>query len=212
MTKLLLVRHGETEWNDSARFQGQTDVPLNDRGRAQAEQVAKRLQRETLAAVYSSDLLRALDTARVIAHNHRLVVTISDQLREASFGSWEGMTFDEVRARFPEEAEGWIRDPVMIRPADGETRDAIVSRVMGALRRIAEAHGDRTVVVVTHGGPIKCAVMCALQASAAAWKKLRIDNATLTTLHARGVVFEVVTVNEAGHLLTRDQVAFAANW
>jgi len=211
MTKLLLVRHAETEWNDSARFQGQTDIPLNERGLAQAAQVARRLQREPLAAIYSSDLSRALDTARVIAREHKLEVIVSEQLREASFGSWEGMTFDEVRLRFPEEAKGWILDPVMIRPADGETREAILSRVMGALHRIAEDYGDRTVAIVTHGGPIKCAVMHALEASGSAWKKLRIDNATLTTLHAKGEVFEVVTVNEAGHLRSDDQIACAAN-
>ena len=140
MTKLILVRHGETEWNDSARFQGQTDIPLNARGRAQAAQVAQRLLRETIAAIYSSDLSRALDTAREIAREHNLAVNVSEQLREASFGSWEGLSFDEVRVKFPQEAEGWIHDPVMIRPHDGETREAIVSRVRSALHRLADCH------------------------------------------------------------------------
>lgn len=197
MTTLLLVRHGETEWNQDGRFQGQTDIPLNARGHEQALALAAALAAEPIVAIYASDLCRAHDTAQPLADRLKLPIVITPDLREASFGSWEGLTFAEVRALDPITAEGWLRDPVRHRPHDGETREAIVTRVMGAMRRIAEQHPDGTVAIVTHGGPVKCAVMCALEGEGTAWKQLRVDNGTVTRLVWRDGIFEVAAANLA---------------
>ncbi len=192
MTTLLIVRHGETAWNSEGRFQGQTDIPLNELGRAQARQLTERLARDPIAAVYASDLQRAIETARPLAESRGLPVVTDSRLREVSFGSWEGLTFAEVKQRHPVEAEGWLRDPARNRPRDAESRASLVERLMAMLREIAATHDGQTVAVVTHGGPVKCAVMCALEANDSAWKHLRVDNATVARLGWRNGQFEVV--------------------
>ena len=144
-TRIILVRHGETDWNRERRWQGHADRPLNDTGREQAEALAAELAGEPIAAVYSSDLLRAHETARVVADRLGLDVTAVPALRERRFGSWEGLQDVEVERRFPG-ANG---------PPDGETREEMTRRVLDSLAEIAAAHAGRTVLVVSHGGPIR---------------------------------------------------------
>lgn len=147
MTTLVLVRHGETDWNLHRRVQGHSDPPLNDTGRAQARALAEALAGEQIDAIYSSDLRRAHETARIVAERRGLEVTAVRGLRERNFGSWEGLTDGEVLERFPSAAYGpW---------GDGETREEMCARVTEALRAIAEAHPGGTVLVVTHGGPMR---------------------------------------------------------
>src|SRR5258707_25461 len=149
-TTILLVRHGETDWNRERRVQGHSDIPLNDVGRAQAEALAKELQGERFDAVYSSALERARETAQIAVTATGLRVHELADLREKHFGSWEGLTDEVIRARFPEARTGaW---------GDGETTDEMSTRVVAALRGIATEHPDATVLVATHGGPIRAAL------------------------------------------------------
>jgi len=142
------VRHGETDWNLTRRLQGHSDRPLNETGREQARNLAAELAGEDLEAVYSSDLSRAEETARIIAETRGLDVTALPELRERHFGSWEGLTDEEIHERFPEE----IADGVL---GDGESRDELHGRVHRALSRIAAEHPEATVLVVSHGGPLR---------------------------------------------------------
>lgn len=144
-TEILLVRHGETDWNRDRRWQGHADPPLNEEGRRQAQALAEALAGEDVAAVYSSDLLRAHETARIVAERLGLEVTALPDLREVDVGSWSGLTRDEIAHRFPG-AERW---------EGGETREEMAERVLGAVRRIAAAHPGGRVLVVTHGGPVR---------------------------------------------------------
>jgi broad specificity phosphatase PhoE len=147
MTTILLARHGETDWNLERRVQGHVDRPLNDTGRRQAAALAAELEGERLDAVYSSDLLRAYETARVVADRRGLDVTAVPDLREKNFGTWEGLTDVEVLQRFPDARLGhW---------GDAETAEAMARRVLAALRRIGETHPDGRVLVVSHGGPLR---------------------------------------------------------
>ncbi len=147
MTTILLVRHGETNWNVERRVQGHSDTPLNDNGRAQARALVAELEGEPIDAVYSSDLLRAHETARIVAQARGLDVTAIRDLRERNFGTWEGLTDAEIFARFPEAAnESW---------GDGETKPEMARRVFDALQRIAETHPSGRVLVVSHGGPLR---------------------------------------------------------
>ena len=147
MTTILLVRHGETDWNRDRRVQGHSDTPLNDTGRAQARALAEELAHEPIDAVYSSDLLRAHETARIVAASKGLAVTAIRDLRERHFGTWEGLTDGEIFTRFPEAVTGsW---------GDGETKEEMARRVSDALHRIAEAHPRGRVLVVSHGGPLR---------------------------------------------------------
>ncbi len=140
MTTLLLVRHGETDWNADGRLQGQTDRPLNDYGRRQAQQLAETLETDKLEAIYSSDLARARETAEIVGERLGLPVALDPDLREKDWGNWEGLTpVERDRVEFV-----------------GETTEAHQERTLRALRRIAERHaGDRPVLVVTHGGSMR---------------------------------------------------------
>ena len=139
MATLLLVRHGETDWNASGRLQGHTDRPLNDYGRRQARELADRLADDGIAAIYTSDLSRAKETAEIVGARLGLPVVIDADLRERNWGSWEGLTPSE-------------RDAVAF---EGETPQEHRDRLMRAVRRIAARHPAQRVVVVTHGGSMR---------------------------------------------------------
>ena len=139
MTTLLLVRHGETDWNAEGRLQGHTDRPLNDYGRTQAKALADRLAGEGADAIYTSDLVRAKATAEIIGERLGLTVVVDPDLREKDWGTWEGLTGDErVHVEF-----------------EGESTEDHRDRVMGAVRRIVARHPAQRVVVVTHGGSLR---------------------------------------------------------
>jgi broad specificity phosphatase PhoE len=151
-TRILLARHGETEWNRLGRWQGHADPPLNATGRRQAETLAAQLEGDGIAAVYSSDLRRASETARIVADHLGLQMTEEPALREIDVGSWSGLTRDEVRERFPEGFARWLVGEI---GHDGETREELTDRVVAAVEEIAAAHPGQHVLVVTHGGAIR---------------------------------------------------------
>ena len=151
-TRLLLARHGETDWNRVGRWQGHADPPLNERGRRQAAELADRLAGDGIAAVYSSDLARADQTARVVADRLGLDVVQDPGLREIDVGSWSGLTRAEVEQRFPVGYARWLGGEI---GHDGETREQLASRVIDAARTIAGRHEGETVLLVTHGGVIR---------------------------------------------------------
>jgi len=158
MTTILLARHGETDWNVERRVQGHSDTPLNDTGRGQARALAEELAGEPIDAVYSSDLARAHETARIVAAGRGLDVTAIRDLRERNFGTWEGLTDEEIYVRHPH-----ARDRSWQEWGDAETRDEMADRVLGALHRIAETHPDQRVLVVSHGGPLRAVLRhCAI--------------------------------------------------
>lgn len=139
MTTLLLVRHGETDWNAEGRLQGHTDRPLNETGRRQARELAERLSGERIDAIYASDLSRAKETAEIVGEHLGLTVVIDSDLREKNWGSWEGLTGDErVHVEF-----------------EGESTEEHRARIVGAVKRIAERHPGQRIVVVTHGGSLR---------------------------------------------------------
>ena len=147
MTTILLVRHGKTDWNLERRVQGQTDRPLNETGVRQARELAAALAEERVDAVFSSYLVRAHETARIVAERRGLDVTVLPDLREKDFGSWEGLTDVEVLSRFPDaRSRPW---------GDAESTDDVAHRVLAALHRIADSHPGGSVVVVAHGGPLR---------------------------------------------------------
>ena len=147
MPDLLLARHGETDWNRDRRVQGQTDTPLNATGLAQAKALATLLSSTPLAAVYSSDLARALTTAETVAGLHRLGVQVDTDLREKNFGTWEGLTDVEIRELFPHAIRGsW---------GDGETTEQLAERAVRAVERIRVLHPSGSVLIVSHGGTMR---------------------------------------------------------
>jgi broad specificity phosphatase PhoE len=153
-TTFVLVRHGETDWNRERRFQGHADVSLNEAGRRQAEALADALAGERFAAVYSSPLRRAIETAEVVAGRLGIAVEASDGLMEVDVGSWSGLTTAEVEQRFPDEFSQWVETRAG-GWTDGETYEELGARVVRDLHRLAGLHPGESVLAVTHGGPIR---------------------------------------------------------
>jgi broad specificity phosphatase PhoE len=159
VTTVYLARHGESDWNAANRFQGHSDRPLTELGREQAHALANLVATEDVEAIYSSPLIRALETARIVAARTGLDVTARDDLQEVDTGSWSGLSRAEVQERFPEGFERWIAGGSGWE--DGESYDEMAERVLGALKEIAAAHPAGRLLIISHGGPIR-----AIQAAA----------------------------------------------
>ncbi|MCL4528358.1 MAG: histidine phosphatase family protein [Chloroflexi bacterium] len=151
MTDLILIRHGETDWNLEGRWQGQADVALNERGRAQAVLIAQELKDVSISAIYSSDLIRAFETAQELSKATGLPVNIDRRLREIHQGEWQGMLVADIRSRYADHFERRRLDPLNIAPPGGETVAQVRSRVLAAVHEIVSQHPSETVAIVSHG-------------------------------------------------------------
>jgi broad specificity phosphatase PhoE len=151
---ILLARHGETDWNRERRWQGLSDLSLNEFGREQARALAEELEAIPLSAVYASDLRRAHETALIVGERKGLAVTPMRELREIDVGSWTGLSYDEVKERF-RDAYTQMRTRTGRGWEGGETYAEMGRRVLEAMRRIASEHPGDAVLVVTHSGPIR---------------------------------------------------------
>jgi broad specificity phosphatase PhoE len=148
---LTLVRHAETDWNREQRYQGGTDTALSETGRAQAEAAARLLGKETFAAVWASPLRRARETAEAIARPHDLPVLTHPGFAEMRFGAWEGLTGDEVRARFGEAYRRWREDPASAEWPGAERLADVRARTLAALERLRADYEGQRVCLVAHG-------------------------------------------------------------
>jgi broad specificity phosphatase PhoE len=155
-TTIVLVRHGETDWNREHRFQGHADPPLNDAGRAQALALADELRAEHVDVAYTSPLRRAYETSVILAAHLGLEPIVDEALKEVDVGSWSGLTRDEVALRFPDGYARWLDYGHGWK--DGETYEDLGQRVVAGLVTIAARHPDSRILAVTHGGPIRSAL------------------------------------------------------
>jgi broad specificity phosphatase PhoE len=160
--RLFVVRHGETAWSRERRFAGARDIPLDPEGLRQCEAVARALAPQVVAAVYASPLERARASAEVIAKPHRLPVETDPAFSEMAFGEWEGLTREEVAARFPAAYEEWRHAPHLLRIAGGETLAEVAERARGAVQELAAAHTGEMIVLVTHAIVTRLIVLDAL--------------------------------------------------
>jgi len=151
MTRLCLIRHGQTDWNLEGRYQGQGDVPLNEKGREQARTVAEELRGQTVTALYASDLKRAMETAEIIRTVVNLPVIPEARLREIDQGEWEGQLVEVIKARYTELWTQHTVDPASIRPPGGETIRDVAKRVHAAVDDIVRLHPNEDVLIVSHG-------------------------------------------------------------
>jgi probable phosphoglycerate mutase len=199
-TRILLVRHGETDWNATGRLQGQSDTPLNATGHEQARRAAQRLACEPLRALYSSDLARALQTATIIGQTLGLTVLTSPRLRERQYGAWEGLTAAEIQARYPEQFAVWRSRSLDFAPPQGETRTQLLTRALAELNTIARRHVGEMAVVVTHGGLCYVLISYFLECLDGDRREFTFANASIHTLEATADRWSVITVNETAHL------------
>lgn len=199
--RIIFVRHGETVFNIESRYQGHLDAELSDLGRLQSQRVAERLSDEPIAAVYSSDLSRAGEAAQAIADLHSLKVEVDESLRECAFGEWEGLSVEEIKHQYPELYRSYLKDSVTYRAPGGERLESLQERVVRMVRCIEERHPDDTVVIVTHGGPIRAFFCHALGASLQTFRKVNLANCSITTFSRDpdGPWF-LETLNDSCHL------------
>jgi probable phosphoglycerate mutase len=199
-TTLIVIRHGETAWNREKRMQGTTDTPLSEVGRAQAQALGRRLADRGFAALYASDLSRALDTARNKAeHTGREIVT-DPRLQERRFGIFEGLTAEEIVARYPEEhARFSSRDPDYAVPG-GESARSFTWRCIGCLAEIGARHSGDEVVVVTHGLVLDSLYRAAHGLDHGARRPVPLINASLNVFGYDGRAWRLELWGDVSHL------------
>lgn len=203
MLHLMLVRHGETEWNAQRRYQGQSDVPLSDLGRRQAERVAGRLSGHEIDAAYTSDLKRALETAQIIAEKCGLEVISEPRLRELKFGVLEGLTFDEAQEQHPEMIDAWLDD--FNRPPEGaETIELFNARVISLLDDLKQNHDEQVVLLVGHGGSLSEILRVVLGLSREKRWYVEMENASLSEVQIAGTYVSLKRLNDTCHLVSLD--------
>ncbi len=203
VTRLYLVRHGETMANREYRYIGTRDDPLSPLGETQALQLAEGLSGLPIAAVYSSPLQRTYYTAIQIAARHSLEIQRVYALRECDFGTWEGLSRAEVLERSPEDSQRlreWEHN-TSVAPPDGESFEALQQRVIAAVERLAHAHPDQAIVLVSHVGPIKVLLSAALGAPLSSAFRIFLDPATISVVDWRNAAYATVRlVNSHAHL------------
>jgi probable phosphoglycerate mutase len=199
-TRVFVLRHGETAWNAAQRIQGHSDVPLNDRGRWQAGRLALALQGEELAAVYSSDLARARQTAAALATAAGLPVITDAGLRERGFGAFEGQTYAQIEHRWPQQALLWRQRDPDFAPGGGEALSAFYERSVAAALRLVSRHAGQTIVLVAHGGVLDCLYRAAARIALQAPRTWQVANAAVNRLLWTPQGLSVVGWNDLGHL------------
>ena len=199
-TRVLAIRHGETAWNVETRVQGQLDIALNDTGRWQAERLASALADEPLAAVYSSDLARAQQTARAIAGAAALDVRLDAGLRERGFGIFEGRTFVQIEQRWPAASLRWRKRDPEFGPEGGETLRGFYARAVEAATRLTGRHAGQTIALVTHGGVLDCLYRAAARLSLQAPRTWQLGNAAVNRLLYSEAGFTLVGWGDMTHL------------
>ncbi|MGI9149261.1 MAG: histidine phosphatase family protein [Chloroflexota bacterium] len=181
--RILLARHGETVFNVSGRWQGQGDSPLTERGLAQARELGRALAQAPIAAVFSSDLGRAAQTAQAVATVHDLDVQLEPRLREINVGGWSGKSGPEIEAEYPGARQTWAGAPASMRLPGGETLHEAQSRALAFFAETMPAHVDQTIVVISHGGISQAILVHAIGGTVDdLWLKERLDNCQISRL------------------------------
>ena len=204
MTDIILIRHGETDWNRVRRLQGHWDVALNELGHRQARALAHALAPEKPAAIYASDLQRARDTAQAVANRHPITVSIDARLRERCYGAFEGLLYDEIDGHFPRAFAQWqARDPHARFPAgerQAETLHEFSARAVAAVTELAQRHDNEKIIIVSHGGVLDCVYRAAYGMDLLVERQFDMKNAAINRLHWNGKQMTVLQWADVAHL------------
>lgn len=204
MSKIYLIRHGQTDWNLAGRIQGCRDIPLNETGRGQAALLRKGMKERRVELVLSSPLSRARETARVIAESQDVPLLFWKELEEIRYGIWEGMTIGEIQQQYPEEYRNWWGEEGNVRPSGGESRSEAFRRGAEAVRRIRElviSHKIRGLAVVSHGATICCMLPAFLEGHGPFAEDFSVRNGGITTvdLDPETGICRLESVNDCSH-------------
>lgn len=197
---LILVRHGETDWNRTGRCQGVADIELNNNGRKQVRELAESLKNLDIAAVYSSDLRRALETARVIARHHSISVSIDEDLREMNQGELEGLMFSEIRERYVHVLKEWRESPETLILPSGESLLEVQRRAWKAFEKVHRRHAGETVVAVSHNLTITTLLCKITGVGLKGFRNFNLQAASKNIIVSRNGNIEVDVLNDVSHL------------
>lgn len=199
--RLIMIRHGETDWNVTLRYQGHGGVPLNENGREQARMAGARLARYKASALYTSDIARAAETAAIVGGLIGHTPQPMTELREINVGQWEGLTPEELYRRYPDHMQAFDRDPARTVRLGGESYAQLQQRALVALNTIHAAHAhDEIVVAVSHGGTIRALLCHIIGLDLANFGRIWLDNGSLTELRHGSHGWRLVRLNDAAHL------------
>ena len=202
MGKIFIVRHGQTSGNSARKYFGITDIELNEEGIIQAGLISKRLERENICRIYSSNLKRAFKTAEIIAKPHKINVESKKDLMEINFGDWEGLIFQEIQKSYPHEFSKWQNNIMDFTIPHGESVLELKKRVEPAFNEILNSARENNVVIVTHGGPIRVILSRILSPNAleTTFWKIKQDNAALNIIENIDNTQVISLVNDTSHL------------
>jgi 2,3-bisphosphoglycerate-dependent phosphoglycerate mutase len=199
-TRILAIRHGETAWNAQMRMQGQLDSALNDKGRWQAQRLAQSIAGEPLAAIYSSDLARARETAQALAAGSRMPVQTDSGLRERHFGIFEGHSYADIARLWPDENARWHARDAAFGPEGGETLAAFFERSVACVEALGRRHRGQQIAVVSHGGVLDCLYRAAERLALDAPRSWPLGNASINRLLHSDQGFALVGWGDDLHL------------
>jgi alpha-ribazole phosphatase len=203
-TEVILIRHGESEWNQSHRYTGQKDVALSELGREQAFRLAERLKDDGITAIYASPLRRARDTAEAIGTLARVPIKLEPGLAEIHHGEWEGLTAHQVSEKFPAEYARWRTQPNAVVMPAGESLDDVRKRATAVWDRALLEQSGGKIVICSHDAVLRVLLLAALGLTLDHFWKWSFENASLSVIEARGdegaETFHLVRLNDTGHL------------
>ena len=200
-TTIQMVRHGQTEANITGFCSGRSGIDLNETGYQQVRRLAARLAKTPITALYTSPLLRTRNTAAIIAEPHRLKLTELEEFIEIDLGDWTGKYFSEIGQEWPVLWQQWVTDPLEVTVPNGENLARITERALKGLEKVAAAHRDNDVLVVTHDIIIKVLVIHTLDTTNRIYRHFDISNASLSTIRYQKNRPRLVTLNDTAHLI-----------
>lgn len=212
MTKVVLVRHGQTVWNKLGKYQGQADIELSEIGKEQALRLGEGFPLNHIDKIYSSPLVRARETGEAIGRHFAMSVESCPEFCEISFGQWEGLTYEEIHGQWPQEHELLFSRPDKLICPGGEGFVEVQKRAVGKMEAIIRANPDKTVVIVAHGGVIRTLLCHALGMPLRNMWRIRQDNTAVNIVTAYDEGMTVELMNSTEHLTGTDLAPQNNKW
>jgi broad specificity phosphatase PhoE len=200
MKKIFLVRHGESQWNVLKKIQGQQNIPLTDKGLKQANLIGNRLVNEKIDKIYSSDLLRAFNTAQIIGEKLKINVTPMKEFREINFGIWEGISNEKILSQYYDEFVIWRKMPEKLMIENAETLKEVQSRAMDGIKKIIEDKENENILIVSHSVTLKTMILGLLNIDLTYFKNLTLNNVSLTIIENRDYNRVLKVLNDTCHI------------
>jgi len=200
MVKIILIRHGETDWNKEQIFRGRIDVALNEVGLAQARAVQKFLKDVQISAIYSSPLSRALETARVVGEGRNCEVKIEEGFIDINFGRWQGISHQKVKEEYKELYEMWLNKPQMVTFPEGESLEEVQRRSMKALEKVIKKHPEETLAIISHRVLNKVLLCSILGLELSHFWYIKQDTCALNRFEYKDDKYYLTLLNDTCHL------------